>query len=958
MIGKSSKGISLDSHLHMSNEVRHVNNKLSIYGASGLSLRTRTISSTAVPTSLVQSTVSTAKSVRLNNSTLAVTITRPRGRPPRQKNHKHVKKMVQQISSQQVEGDKHCDSTLISESTEASSLKHLQQQQFVNQCVNNYNYDQIYTIENVTNILDTENKKTTPLSSETKNKKINTEDHLCKKNTNGHKRKQSDTLECVAAKRISILNDPKDIIWIEKNLTNNSLQSDKSNLVEYGFLASSDVIEPYRQHRNIHLPSCTSFYYGNTYWPTNWEYSANALTNHVQKKTSKNSLRKIRLVCDGGQNSNAVSLPQKSNLSLKKYNTSFQRRANNDSKSIETNVNSSTSMKRKIGRPKKNKLFQNVLKANSPRKSPRQHASTLANMSNKTLNTDKSEIQDVCTESNKDLLDEDRPFILTVGIPKNEISPGVSHKRLQLNRQNIKRGRRATTSPPPKLYIQKPSTAINSTINHEVVKLRTKYVDVVRKRVQDERLHTAFVCQQLHNVQEMAEQNRHDLAQELIQNMNENKHDYQMSSNAIILPIKNSQDQIWSSQIDNDQEPDNMCLQLMYEQTGDKRFLCTNLSDETLQFYYQQRDLALTERLTNNYYGDNASDLGTDTILASNKRKKKRPNMTGWPKEKRRKMIATATCSMITAEEDMICNKQLGIKRNSVMRRKITNTAKQQRLGRLKLKQQTKKKSKITIPKQSSRNSGPKKNVKITKYHRGTSVSSNETFVCNTKISSKKGKKLKVKKKQRKKHLSDQNNSSTDLSVMNDKPNNNLKRKCGRPKGSFGHQKLMKLQMIQQQSRVKTSTDKQKESPIQSHAGKLKCIVSTRNNRMKLLSTYSLSPNASQCQIKNTTGCKNKKSTINNLSNLCLETLPSSVTTIPKTTRTAKKKLTSAMLRWDAGRPKRYHSTNCTDIVEEDCFIGSQPFEQHCPGAGGGLSHNTVLENHLKENTENDVDLL
>lgn len=948
----------------MSNDVRHMNNKLSIYESSGLSLRTRTISSAAVPTSLVQSTVSTAKSIRLNNSTLAVTITKPRGRPPRQKNHKHVKKLSQRLSGQEAEGNKLCDSTLISESATTSSLKHLQQQQFISQCsVKNYNYDQINNIENVANVLNTENKKTL-LSSDTKNKKIHIEDN-CKKNTNGHKRKQSDVVVTIAAKRSSILNNSKNTCP-EKNVSNNSIRSDKTNLVKYGFLADSDVIEPYRQRRNVDSLSCSSFYYGNTYWPTNWEYSSDALTSHVQKKVLKSSLRKIKLVCDGGQNNNAVSLPQKSNLSLKKLHTSIQRRANN-SKSTETNVNSSISRKRRIGRPlgKKNRLFQAVLKANSPRKSPRQHASTLANMSNKTLSTDKSETQDGCVVSNKNILDKDNPCALTMSLLKNEISPKVSHyKRSQKNRQNnVKRGRRVITSPPPKLYIQKPSTSINSAVDQDVVKLRTKYVDVVRKRVQDERLRTAFVCQQLHNVQEMAEQNRHDLAQERILYINENKQDYQISNNAIILPIKNSQGQIWSTQISNDQEPDNMCLQLMYEQTGDKRFLCTNLTDETLQFYYQQRDLALSERLTNNCHGDNVtSDLGMDIILASNKRKKKRPNMTGWPKEKRRKLIASSTCSIVTAEEEIICNKQLVIKRNSVTRRKVTNTAKQQKLERLKLKQKPKKKPKVTIPKKSNRNSGPKKNIKITKY-RGASVSSNEsTIICNTKISPKKGRKLKVKKKRRKKHLSDQNKSSTDLSVVNDKPNNNLKRKCGRPKGSLGHQKLMKLQMIEQQSRVKTSTDKQKENKVQPHAGKLKCIVSTRNNRVKLLPTYSPNSNASQCQLKNTTGSKNKKSaTNNNLSSLCLETLPSSITAIPKTTRTAKKKqLTSAMPRWDAGRPKRYHSTNvnCTDIVEDDCFIGSQPFEQHCPGVGGGLGHNTVLENHLKENTENDVNLL
>jgi len=136
------------------------------------------------------------------------------------------------------------------------------------------------------------------------------------------------------------------------------------------------------------------------------------------------------------------------------------------------------------------------------------------------------------------------------------------------------------------------------------------------------------------------------------------------------------------------------------------------------------------------------------------------------------------------------------------------------------------------------------------------------------------------------------------------------------------------------------------------------------------LSTSGRSSPAALNQKRTTTASKTKKSTAAyNLTSSCLTPLPSSqVTEVGKITRTTAKRrrlqqhqqTAAATVTWDVGRPKRYHSTNhsrnASSVCEEDCcFVGSQPFEQHCPGGGGGLSHNTVLENHQDHQKENTV---
>jgi len=725
-----------------------------------------------------------------------------------------------------------------------------------------------------------------------------------------------------------------------------------------------------------------------------------------KKKAPKDILRKIRLICGVGTNTKSVSMisPLKTNSMLKKYQSSVIQRRGSTSKlsslgSVEMSSGlrhpstSSIIVKRKKGRPpgRKNKVLQAVIKSNSPRKSPRQHASTLAAiMSNKVSNIDDNllsqpdKIVDGDTECTINSVDMDGPCVLPIAVPKHERKPGVRHyrRRRQLDHQHsiLERRcrRRSITPPPPKLCAQQPAPQRNHihSVDHEVVKLRTKHVDVVRRRARDERLRSAYVCQQLHKVYEIAEKNRHDLFQD---DDDDDDNDDNLSSNYPKLP-ENIQDQIWSSQvIDNNQEPDNMCLQLMYEQTGDIKFLHSNLTKETLQMYHQQRDLAMAERLTNN--NDTIfSDMGTDIVSTGNKRKKKRPNMTGWPKEKRRKTIAIANSTMNTDRETI--NNESDIERENIAKRRRAAAAEQQRLRRrrIKLEQQQlakeKSKNKVITTTIRRRPGRPRRtdSIKKTKTSiccRTASVSSNDTNISSNTSSTTiiKKKKLKVKRQQQKcMSVHHKNESTLSVDVTTDTPNTIIKRK-GRPKGSMGYRNRMKLQELPKRHRnPMSSSEQQKENVVQQQtsSGKLKCVISTRNNRIKLLSSSSSSTSVTS-NPKKTTGSKNKKSgSAYNLPSSCIATLPSVITAGGKSTRTTAKRRKlqqrqqqqiTTTASWDVGRPKRYHSGNHSrsgGVVEEDCcFVGSQPFEQHCPG-GGGLSHNTIIENevdHQKENT-------
>lgn len=910
------------------------------HDSSGLSLRRRTISSTSLPTS----------SLHLSTR-----------RHPRRKYHNHVNnaKSLKKDVSQQVVENNVCNSTstvIIKESATAS-LERLQQKQLLNHqstSFDNFN-DKLKKNSFTDNISIVVNTNCTQLSQVDKN--IETckyaQSSSCKKKSNARKRKLN-IEESVARKRLLISNDLKDSLATKENSIETPLP-DNPNLIKdriYGFLGHS---EPSQQQTGPRSHSNSSIITGRTYWPTSWEYSASTLTGHVQKKATKDSLRKIKLICNMGataKSNTTVSSPLKINSSFKKCQTSvIQRRGSNNKLMTIDSVEpmsvgirhlpstSSTIIKRPRGRPPNkpsgtsainNKLLQSIIKSISPRKSPRQHASTLAAIMSNKISTDEDRTEQL-----------DKPVIMDLESNKNtlDINGQLDH---QFTTTKRRRQCRSITPPPPKLCAQQ-RTPINA-IDHDVVKLRTKNVDLVRRRARDERLRAPFICQQLRKVQKMAEQNRRDLVEDILQIHEKDNENHQLLSNALSLLSEGTQDQIWSSLTeDSNQEPDNMCLQIMYERTGDKRFLYTNLSDDILQAYYQQRNLTLAERLTNNNGGDTmSSDLGTDIICTSNKRKKKRPNMTGWPKEKRRKTIIKTDA--LNGDSDMERN-------DDIVKRRRAAAALQQRLRRrrLKLEQQqlaNEKKSKVKatltvmpIRKRPGRRPGPNKKFKTVTYRRTHSNSSSNTTTV-------KEKKFKIRKP-RQQRLPIKSKITTEA-VETVPPNTIVKRRCGRPKGSMNRSKLL---FLQNQNKT-LSSEQQKENVQQSSTGKLKCVISTRNNRVKVLSTSRNSLSASPTQKKTVSVGKSKKSTATfNLPSPCLEPLPSS------TTRTAvkKKRLQQQMTStWDAGRPKRYNhsrnTNNCMVIAEDCCFVGSQPFEQHCPGGGGGLSHNTVLENQ-KENT-------
>lgn len=949
-----------------------------------------------------QLTVSKASSVQLNCSTSAVVGSRPRGRRPRRKTLNGIAngKILKRSGIKKIVENKGCNSTstVTKEESESSDLECLIQQQLpINPCNGTANYinKNDHSNKNVSLNDNTIKKHSVMLPTIYENQECNIVLTNNKK-SNSRKRKQSDIGETVAEKRSLISDNSNDSLGSEKNLTTPSSLLNKPNVVVD--IITFNFLKDYSNKSNQQYTGIRQLFsncYGRTYWPTNWEYSAAALTSHIQKKMTKDTLRKIRLLCSVEANNkanNSVS-SLKTNLNLKK--SVIQRRGSANklaalasaemSSSSRHNISTSfTNAKRRKGRPpgRKNKHLMGIVKSNSPRKSPRQHASTLAAiMSTKVINTDDK----LETIQSKDIIDiddpninsgdMDGPCILPIAAPKHEFKQGERRyrRRKRLDHQHSilerRRKRRSRTPSPPKLCAQQPApqrNSINNTvvIDQEVVKLRTKHVDVVRRRARDERLRSAFVCQQLHQVNEIAERGRHDLLLN-----DEDKQDYQLFDNSLLL--ENCQNQIWSSQMDcSIQEPDNMCLQIMYEQTGDKKFLSTELTDETLQIYYQQRDLALAERMTNNYYGDTiSSDLGADMLLGGNKRKKKRPNMTGWPKEKRRKTITTTNSSTVeTHNDDPVIDMEIIARRRKA--------AEQQRLRRQRIKLEqlaAKGNSKVkqaaaSIPKRPGRRPGPKKKNVISTY-RTTSVSSNVTTESSNTNSSTMTKRKNIKiRKIRKKRKSIRNKTEITISVpeATDEPQTVVKRRLGRPKGSIGHRKRIKLEMLKRSRSQTSSTDQQKENVIepQTSTGKLKCVISTRNNRMKLLPSSSSSTFATSNKRRTATGTKIKKSSsAYNISTSCLTSSPLSETIVGKSTRiTAKKRrlqqqITSATT-WDVGRPKRYHSTNhgrSVSGVEEDCcFVGSQPFEQHCPGSGSGLSQNTVLENlenHQKENT-------
>lgn len=968
------------------------------HDSSGLSLRTRTISSTTMPAALHQLSTS-ATSAHINCCTPTITGSRPRGRPKLSKtkmlnritNGKILKKTINKKTDKNIG----CTTAVTEKELAATSLERLHQQLPINQCNGTASY---YDKQGFNSNVNTSNRHSTLSLDIDKSKECSS---IRNKRSISRKRKQSDVCDVVAEKRLLISSNPKVSFDIETNSSevSSSVKSKETGKDVYSFLLD----RPNMQLKQYHTVETASFSgFGHTYKPINWEYSAVALTGHVQKKISKDSLRKIRIMFNKGTSNKTMNIipSYKANSSLKKCQrrgsaSKFSSLAYSQTSTSQKHQSSalSTIVKRKKGRPpgKKNKIFQAVIKSNSPRKSPRQHASTLAAIMSNKVNPDGKPVTpqpdnlvDLDAELNKNPVDSDGPCILSIAVPKNESKHGVRHyrRRRQLDHQHSilerRRKRRSITPPPPKLSAQQPAPPRNPitavVADQEVVKLRTKNVDLVRRRARDERLRTAFVFQQLRRVNEVALENQ----RYMLQDEDGDDQKYKLLMNPLLLNV--NQEIIWSSQsTDNNKKPDNMCLQIMYEQTGDKRFLCTNLTEETLQFYHQQRDLALAERLSNNLGDTMSCDLGTDMV---NKRKKKRPNMTGWPKEKRRKTIA-ATNSSLSMDVETLSDEE----RENIAKRRRAIMAEKQKLRRrrIKLEQQqlAKEKSKIKVtvgvlPKRPGRRPGPIKKNKTKPYRRTTSASSTGTTKSSSTSSSNTTIKERKRKVQRRRKIrtpiQNKTNETVGVPEIAVVPIPIMKRSLGRPKGSMGRKKLS-LENRRSRNHSSLPSEQLKENVVQpqTSSGKLKCVISTRNNRIKLLSTSS-GTSATSSQKKTTNGGRSKKLAGSyNIASSCLSSSLSE--TVGKSTRTtAKRKRLQHKLHqqqinsatWDVGRPKRYHSTNHSRsasgvAVEEDyCFVGSQPFEQHCPGGGGGLSQNTVLENqddHLKENTVHNGDL-
>jgi len=969
-IDKHTRGVTLDNQMTADKPDKQTNYETLVHhDSSGLNLRTRTISST-VYTSLQKSTIS-AISVQSNCQNSSVNVPRRRGRPPKNLTRIAEKKLLEKNIDKHSEKTKSADSNAITKTDGASSNDDCLQQQLINKSTvlddlsNEVSRVLPTDVASVNDGVGTSSSFVFFGSQSSKNGSDCTDDRdlslqvdknkECivsgKKKNNIRKRKQStDIEETVAEKCILISSKSKDPLMATNNEPIQSKSTAKQNVtgdtVKYGFLLGCDI-ESYRKCTDLNESSSySSIFYGNTYWPINWEYSASALTSHVQKKTSKITLRKIRLMSDV-----KTQLSSKTTPTLKKFQSSVAPRRCSSSKltlssssaPVETSNgvrHAPTPTKKRIGRPpgKKNKLLQAVIKSNSPRKSPRQHASTLAAiMSNKALKTEFGTQQPdkLMDGEPKNSLDSDGPCVLTA-MPNYDRKPEVRlyRRRVHSDQQHdtIKsRGQcRSSTPTPPKLCAEQPFSQrdpVNGvTVDHDIVKLRTKHVDLIKRRARDERVQTNYIFQQLRKVYEIAEQNLRDLSLAVTQT-----DDGQESSNVIVLPSSDNQNSIWSSLTTDGttQEPDNMCLQIMYEQTGDKRFLCTDLTDETLKMYHEQRDLILDT------CGDYvSSDMGTDAILASNKRKKKRPNMTGWPKEKRRKIMARTVDVNSDSDVDILAKRQKAAEQQRLRRRRI----------KLEQQQLNKEKSKVSnSPKATPKQQSSNKKNKTTAYRRSTNLNNAPKNI----------KKIKEKKKYKIKKVQQQCVAIQNKTVKAVPSTGNGKKSCGRPKGSVGIRQRLKLELLQQRKKeTPLLSEQQKENVSQptTTSGEFKCIISTRNNSIKLLSSNSSS---SENLSRKRKLVRTKKSTATyNLSSSTLESLPSAVTV--KRKRRKQESVATSTITWDVGRPKRYHNRNTSVGVEEEfCLVGSQPFEQHCPGVPLMKHNTTVLENNQdqKENT-------
>ncbi|XP_050527614.1 uncharacterized protein LOC126897789 [Daktulosphaira vitifoliae] len=648
------------------------------------------------------------------------------------------------------------------------------------------------------------------------------------------------------------------------------LQEEPKKKENYGFLAG---------YSSFLYPRLDSLYL-HTYWPVNWAYSAQSLTGHVMKKSSKQALRKIRQIISNSNNDNNFLSKSVSNESvpiastmlgatvnsitsvhLKKTDSNQQPIRRGRRKVLVPDSNKDCGIRKKMGRPPgRNKHLNGVLKGNSPRKSPRQHASTLA------AKATKAKIITVDETNINVLSEESPPSPLPPRLDASVDFPQMSQRqRCRKSESILKRtsGYRHRTPPPPKLCPQQNDR------NGEV-KLRTKHVDVVRRKVRDERIRNLLQTQQLASIRDIAEKNRQELAkeqEELIES------DCEYSS--IILP--SSDQQKWNTfDIDG---MNNMCAQIMYEQSADKRYLLQTLPQDLIKVLQRSIVVAKSRRMGDDCY---LSESSTPLSLFDARRRrnrfsrKKKQNMTGWPKEKRRKAPVPVSENITDTELDE------NIK--SPKKRRTSAKVQRKKLKRIKLQQVTKspkrRQSKKVKSVVSPRNKGGRPRKQAIKIKNSTIIKNSSSQ--STKLNS---------------PLSDEHRSTTR------KPRSTP----GRPRGTPGRPRGTP-------GRPRGTPGRPRGTP-----GRPRGSVGRRRRRIKKLhdDTDTDSPSNPRCVLSD---------------NQCIKLLKRN-----KRTETAesphhltrRRKQVASTSSWDEGgsRSKRYRAAS----TAEEAFVGSQPFEQHCP---------------------------
>lgn len=759
------------------------------HDSSILNMCTTTVSTT-VSTPLKKSTVSVT-SAHSNCHSLAVNVPLRHGRSLKNFNHIAKKKLLKKNICKHFEETNTTDSNEITKTDLVSSdAERLQQQliskstDFIHNLSNKVNKLLPVDIASVNECVGTDNIDLSLQVNKNKEYIVSS-----KKKNNFRKKKQSTDIEkTIAEKCILILDNSKDLLMSTNNEPIQSKSTTKQNVeddvVEYGFECDRYIIKPYRQHT----------FFGDTYFPINWEYSAAALTSHVKKKPSKVTLHKKQLF------SNVKNpLLLKTTPTLKRIQLSDTPICDNSSKlrllsslvpvKTSNGVSHLLALTTKcIDRPSDKSERLQAVRSNSSRKSPHEHTSALlAIRSNKALKTEigtqqPDKLQD---KKPKNSLDLNGPCKLTT-MPNYDRKPEDHLYRLHVQSDHqhsaIKsRGQCRSNIPSRlKLCVEQSFSQRNPingvTVDCKTVKLQTKHLDSLKRHACDVRREKNYIFQQLRIVHKIAEQNLCDLSSAILQIGVEE----QESCRAIILP--SDQNLIWSSLTKDDNEkPDNMFIQIMYEQIGDKRFLYTDLTDETLKIYYEQRNLVLAESVINICGDYVSSSMETETILASNKRKKKHPNTAGWSNRKRRNIMARTVD--INNDSDL----------NVIVKCQQASEQQSQRRQRIKLKQQKlkKKKSKVSIsPKSTPKqlNHCTNKNKKTTTYCRSTN--------------------LKNIKKVEEKSIKSKNSSSNLFTEKNKTEKVILpvsgKKFCSRPKKSVG---------LRQQLKSKLSQKHQKKTP-------------------------------------------------------------------------------------------------------------------------------------------------